>query len=97
MTVKESPSSQQCYGISKVCQALELPRSTFYHRKKSVEKEEPLKKRGPKTAYTDSLLEEKIKHDLENSPWKGEGHRKVWARLRREGIFTSKKRVLRLM
>jgi putative transposase len=38
-----------------------------------------------------------IRRDLEASPFVGEGHRKVWARLRRQrGIRTSRKRVLRL-
>src|SRR3954471_21814636 len=31
------------------------------------------------------------------SPFHGEGHRKVWARLRLAGVRTSKRRVLRLM
>jgi putative transposase len=36
--------------------------------------------------------------DLARSPWTGEGHRKVWARLRAmDGIRVSRKRVLRLM
>ena len=36
--------------------------------------------------------------DLEASPWEGEGHRKVWARLRVcRGICVSRKRVLRVM
>lgn len=34
---------------------------------------------------------------LAASPFLGEGHRKVWARLRAQGIRTSKPRVLRLM
>jgi hypothetical protein len=33
---------------------------------------------------------------LAESPFVGEGHRKVWARLRRRGVCTSRKRVLRL-
>jgi putative transposase len=38
-----------------------------------------------------------IRRDLEQSPFVGEGHRKIWARLRRQrGIRTSRKRVLRL-
>ena len=37
-------------------------------------------------------------HDLARSPWSGEGHRKVWARLRvLDGIRVGRKRVLRLM
>ena len=31
------------------------------------------------------------------SPFHGEGHRKVWARLRHQGLRTSKERVRRLM
>jgi transposase InsO family protein len=39
-----------------------------------------------------------IKADLARSPWTGEGHRKVWARLRTlDGVRVSRKRVLRLM
>jgi transposase InsO family protein len=34
---------------------------------------------------------------LADSPFHGEGYRKVWARLRFQGIATSKRRVLRLM
>jgi transposase InsO family protein len=37
-----------------------------------------------------------IRGELEESPFLGEGHRKVWARLRRRGVATSRKRVLRL-
>jgi transposase InsO family protein len=36
----------------------------------------------------------RVRHD---SPFHGEGHRKVWARLRIRGFRTSKRRVLRLM
>ena len=39
-----------------------------------------------------------IKADLARSHWTGEGHRKVWARLRiLDGVRVSRKRVLRLM
>jgi transposase InsO family protein len=47
---------------------------------------------------TDEELLEHIRADLAASPFSGEGHRKVWARLRvREGIRVARKRVLRLM
>jgi len=42
-------------------------------------------------------LVEKIRAVLTASPFLGEGHRKVWARLRWHGVRTSKARVLRLM
>jgi len=52
---------------------------------------------GPIGALPDSELLAEIRLDLEFSPFVGEGHRKVWARLRRErGIRTSRKRMLRL-
>jgi transposase InsO family protein len=47
--------------------------------------------------YTDEVLTAHIRHVLATSPFLGEGHRKVWARLRAQGIRTSKPRVLRLM
>jgi transposase InsO family protein len=48
-------------------------------------------------ACSDAELLERIRDDLASSPWHGEGHRKVWARLRFKGTRTSKPRVLRLM
>jgi transposase InsO family protein len=47
--------------------------------------------------YTDEVLTAHIRQVLATSPFLGEGHRKVWARLRAQGIRTSKPRVLRLM
>jgi hypothetical protein len=38
-----------------------------------------------------------IRRVLAESPFHGEGYRKVWARLRYRGIRTSKERVRRLM
>src|SRR5712692_2834981 len=43
-------------------------------------------RRGPKTAWTDAALTEKIRAVLAGSPFYGEGHRKVWARLRFQQI-----------
>jgi transposase InsO family protein len=55
-------------------------------------------RRGPKPAVTDDALLVAIRADLQRSPWTGEGHRKVWARLRAiDGIQVSRKRVLCLM
>jgi len=45
----------------------------------------------------DEALVEAIRAVLAASPFHGEGHRKVWARLRHDGVRTSKRRVLRLM
>ena len=45
----------------------------------------------------DAALLEAIRAVLSGCPFHGEGHRKVWARLRVGGVRTSKRRVLRLM
>ena len=45
----------------------------------------------------DEALVEAIRALLAASPFHGEGHRKVWARLRFAGLRTSKRRVLRLI
>jgi putative transposase len=45
----------------------------------------------------DAALVEAIRQVLIDSPFYGEGYRKVWARLRHAGLRTSKERVRRLM
>src|SRR3712207_8348212 len=48
---------------------------------------------GPKPAISDEDLLAAIRADLVRSPWTGEGHRKVWARLRTlDGTQVSRKR-----
>jgi transposase InsO family protein len=42
-------------------------------------------------------LAAKVRQVIEDSPFHGEGHRKVWAKLRFSGLRTSKRRVLRIM
>ena len=60
--------------------------------------EPPVRKRpGPQGPCSDGELTKKISTILSDSPFHGEGHRKVWARLRWAGVRTSRRRVLRLM
>lgn len=93
-----SPFVKRPYGVVRVCEELELPRSTFYAARKRVEcPARPAERRGPKTALSDEQLTGKIREVLEASVFVGEGHRKVWARLRNDGVRTSRGRVLRLM
>jgi transposase InsO family protein len=70
-----------------------------YRRRASAASEAPSPgKRGPKTSWSDAELTALIREDLETTEWVGEGHRKVWARLRvLKGVRTSLRRVLRLM
>ena len=54
-------------------------------------------KRGPKTELSDDELAREIRTVLSDSPFLGEGHRKVKVRLAAKGIRAGKNRVLRLM
>ena len=55
-------------------------------------------RRGPTPALSDAQLLVAIRTDLARSPFQGEGHRKVHARLRiLDGIRVSRTRVLRVM
>ncbi len=98
MSHATSPSTHRPYGVVRVCQEWGLSRATFYHQQSRVARP-PLTptKRGPKTAYTDEVLTAHIRQVLATSPFLGEGHHKVWARLQAQRIHTSKSRVLRLM
>ena len=97
MSQATSPSVGRSYGLARACRVLEVPRSTVYATRARALTPVPSRKRGPKTAWTDAELTEQIRAVLARSPFLGEGHRKVWARLRQVGIRTSKARVLRLM
>jgi transposase InsO family protein len=76
----------------------EIPRSTVYHHRHLRLLPRTLQKRGPKkSCLDDTTLLAAIRRDLEATPWKGEGHRKVWARLRFVDIRSSRDRIRRLM
>lgn len=92
-----SPGAEKPYGIQRICRIWERARSTFYHAGRQISGTAP-GRRGPKPSICDEDLLGLIRHDLATSPFTGEGHRKVWARLRvRDGVRVARKRVLRLM
>ena len=102
MAETTSPSAGRRYGVARVCHVWEVPRSSFYAAQQAGAAEARPKpnpaRRGPKPAISDEDLLAAIRADLARSPWTGEGHRKVWARLRAmDGLRVSRKRVLRLM
>jgi putative transposase len=96
-----SPGTGKRYGVQRVCRISGMARSTAYYLKarEAVPPEErPVpKKRGPVGAATDADLVGHIRRVLAESPFHGEGYRKVWARLRHQGIRTASERVRRLM
>ncbi|MGH2382358.1 MAG: IS3 family transposase, partial [Candidatus Limnocylindria bacterium] len=55
-------------------------------------------KRGPRTEISDERLLELIREVIDESPFSGEGHRKITAYLRRKKkVHVGRKRVLRIM
>jgi transposase InsO family protein len=97
-----SAATGRRYGVARVCQVWDVPRSSFYAARQTNAAEAGPRpspaRRGPQPAISDKDLLAAIRADLARSPWTGEGHRKVWARLRTlDGIRVSRKRVLRLM
>jgi HTH-like domain len=87
--------------LKTVCRVAGVSRSAACkqrRRRRASAWELPARRRlGPVGALPDAELLAEIRRDLEQSPFLGEGHRKIWARLRRQrGIRTSRKRVLRL-
>ena len=91
-----SPSSGKPYGLTRVCRVWRASRATIY-RHLSSSRPEPPRRPGPVGPMPDAALVDAIRAVLTASPFHGEGHRKVWARLRVAGVRTSKRRVLRLM
>lgn len=96
MSQAVSSVSGKPYGLAAVCRVWRLARSGVY-RHQSPSTDTPARRRGPVGPMPDDDLTTVIRAALEASPFHGEGHRKVWARLRVAGIRTSLRRVLRLM
>jgi transposase InsO family protein len=96
MSRSTSPVTGKAYGLATVCRVWRLARSGVY-RHLAPAAVTPPQRRGPTGAMTDAALTVAIRAVLAASPFHGEGHRKVWARLRYAGTRTSLRRVLRLM
>ena len=99
MSQASSPSAKQTYGIERVCRVWRMSRATLHRWKASDGAPPPTpNKRGPKCCIADDALLTAIREVLATSHFVGEGHRKVWAKLRHaHGIKSSARRVLRLM
>lgn len=97
MRRQTSPSTHQRYGLARVLRVWELSRSTFYAQR--VRCAQPSTgRRGRTPTLDDAALLTQIRAVITERPFHGEGHRKIWARLRAlKQVRTSRRRVLRVM
>jgi putative transposase len=90
-----SPVSGRPYGLAAACRVWRVPRATVYRGRVPLPPQP--RRPGPVGPMPDAALLVAIRAILAASPFHGEGHRKIWARLRVAGVRSSKRRVLRLM
>src|SRR5687768_12257727 len=85
-----SPATERVYGLQRVTRVWGVSRATVYRHRRpaAVTRRRP----GPLGAMADEELVEAIQQLLRDSPFHGEGYRKLWARLRFSGIRTSRRR-----
>ena len=76
-----SPSTGWTYPLPLVCAAWRVPRSSVYALRSAGGGDGEPGKRGPTTELSDEALVVEIRTVLSESPFMGEGHRKVRARL----------------
>ena len=80
MSRQVSPSTDQVYGLQRVTRIWGVSRATIYrhrHHLDDVRRKRP----GPLGAMSDKDLVAEIRQLLQDSPFHGEGYRKLWARL----------------
>lgn len=95
MTTQTSGATGRRYPLTMVCTVFRVPRATVYAQ--TAVTVGARTKRGPRTSGTDEDLVAAIRVVLADTPFHGEGHRKVRVRLRAHGWRVGKNRVLRLM
>jgi putative transposase len=98
MSQQRSPFTHRRYPLTMVCATYRVARATVYAQAGSTDAAPPSRaKRGPKTPVTDVVLIDAMRQVLADSPFHGEGHRKMRVRLRTLGHRVGRNRVLRLM
>jgi transposase InsO family protein len=95
-----SEASGRRYPTRTVCEVFRVASSSLYA---ALERAEPnagpppaRHRPGPKPRIPDPELLERIRQVIADSPFLGEGHRKIHARLRLQEVHVSRKRVLRI-
>ncbi len=103
MSRAHSISTHRRFGMSRVCRIWGVSRAMVYRHRgpgagaQSANVPRPPRRRGPRGACSDADLLIHIQAVLDASPFSGEGYRKVWARLRAQGVRTAPRRARRVM
>jgi len=96
MSEKISPYTHLKYGVAMVCKVWNFPRSSYYYKERHPQKQSS--SRGRKSKTSDDQLLTAIKECINESPFNGEGHRKIHAQLRRQkNVQVGRGRVLKVM
>ena len=75
-------SAEMQVPLATICRIIRAPRSAVYHRRSRADT--PRRRPRPRTAVSDDELLARIRTTIGDSPFAGEGHLKVRARLCRE-------------
>ena len=90
-----SISAGRIYGLQRVCRVWRIARSTVYERRTRAKTIRGSVRQGPQGPCSHEELVEYTRTVIEESPFHGEGYRKIWAKLRFKDIRTSKERTRR--
>lgn len=94
-----SEATGRRYPTRTVCEVFGVAPSSLYAALERAEAGPAPRVRcrpGPKPKISDADLLARIRHVIADSPFQGEGHRKIHARLRLRDVHVSRKRVLRI-
>ena len=93
-----SISLRQPYGLQRVCRVWGTARSTVYFQRARRILKHVSRPRGPKPPISDEKILSLAKEYFYQTPWKEEGHRKIYAWIKFvQGFKVGKDRVLRVL
>lgn len=94
MADTQSVSVQKAFGRRRICRHGGKPRSSSYYKPQQGTERQ---RRGPKVRVSDNDVLREARRVLSERPFLGEGHRKLHAALRLEGITVGRDRLLRIL